>query len=356
MSENISHTRNLSQFERNRIFNPAGDDRVDHRTIIKASTTGIFNLNDVKYPWAKAMYQVMIGNFWVPEKVKWLKDDARDFHEVLTLDEQRAYKGILSFLIFLDSIQTVNLPNFNDYITSPEVNLLLSIQAYQEAIHSQSYATILETVVSAEERDEIYYFWRENPILLKRNTYIWQIYQNFIDSPTDENFFRGIVANFLLESIYFYNGFSFFDTLVDHMKMPATGRMIAYIRRDELSHVTLFANIMREIKKEFPDIYNESILLDMMKVAVEQEIEWSQHILGNKIPWINEQTTAEYTHWLANERLAMLGIAPLYPEAIVNPYKHLERLQDPNADKWNFFETTVINYTQSSSMAGSWDF
>ena len=39
-----------------------------------------------------------------------------------------------------------------------------------------------------------------------------------------------------------------------------------------------------------------------------------------------------------------------------NPYKHLERLQDPNADKGNFFETTVINYTQSSSMAGSWDF
>jgi hypothetical protein len=35
----------------------------------------------------------------------------------------------------------------------------------------------------------------------------------------------------------------------------------------------------------------------------------------------------------------------------VNPYKNLDRLQDPNADKGNFFETTVINYTQSSNMA-----
>lgn len=342
--------------QRNLIFNPAGDDEVSHRTIIKGSTTGIFNLNDVRYPWAKAMYQVMIGNFWVPEKVKGLKDDARDFHEVLSADEQRAYKGILSFLIFLDSIQTVNLPNFNDYITSPEINLILSIQAYQEAIHSQSYATILETVVDAEEREEIYYFWRDNKILLERNTYIGQIYQDFIDDPSDTNFFRGIVANFLLESIYFYNGFAFFDTLVDHMKMPATGRMIAYIRRDELTHVTLFVNIMREIRKEFPAIYDEGLIIDMMRKAVSQEIEWSKHILGNKIPGINEQTTEEYTKWLANERLAMLGIAPLYPDNIKNPYKHLERLQDPNADKGNFFETTVINYTQSSSMAGSWDF
>ena len=126
---------------RNRIFNPAGDDSLSARTIIKGSTTGLFNLNAVKYPWAKSLYQVMVGNFWLPEKVSGLKDDQRDFTATLSHEEQHAYKGILSFLIFLDSIQTVNLPNFSDYITSPEVNLLLSIQAYQEAIHSQSYAT-----------------------------------------------------------------------------------------------------------------------------------------------------------------------------------------------------------------------
>ena len=138
--------------------------------------------------------------------------------------------------------------------------------------------------------------------------------------------------------------------------MPATGRMIAYIRRDELTHVTIFANIIKEIRREFPEIYNEEMIKSMMDVAVKQEIEWSKHILGNKIPGINGETTEGYTRWLANQRLAMLGIAPLYPDAMNNPYKHLDRLQDPNADKGNFFETTVINYTQSSNMAGSWDF
>lgn len=267
----------------NLLFNPAGNDDVSARTIIKANTTGLFNLNAVKYSWAKSLYQVMIGNFWVPEKVSGLKDDQRDFQSSLSPEEQRAYKGILSFLIFLDSIQTVNLPHLSDYITAPEVNLLLSIQAYQEAIHSQSYATILESVVSAEERDEIYYFWRSDSILLERNEYIGSIYQNFMDSPSDESLFRALIANFLLEGLYFYNGFAFFDTLVDMMKMPATGRMIAYIRRDELTHVTLFANIIREIKKEFPEVYRESVVIDMAKTAVEQEIVWSNHILGNKI-------------------------------------------------------------------------
>ncbi|MEI8103741.1 MAG: ribonucleotide-diphosphate reductase subunit beta [Candidatus Moraniibacteriota bacterium] len=342
--------------QQNLIFNPKGDDDVAHRTIIKGATTGLFNLNAVKYPWAKSLYQVMIGNFWIPEKVSGLKDDARMFHTDLSPEEQRAYKGIISFLTFLDSIQTVNLPHFSDYVTSPEVNLILSIQAYQEAIHSQSYGTILETVVESKERDEIYYFWRTDKILLERNKYIGQIYQDFVDDPTDKSFFRGIVANFLLESIYFYNGFAFFDTLVDRMKMLATGRMIAYIRRDELTHVTIFANLIREIRREFPEIYDEEMIRKMMKTAVEQEVEWSTHILGDKIPGLNGESTKDYTRWLANNRLAMLNIAPLYPEAIENPYKHLDRLQDTNGDKGNFFETTVVNYTQSSSMNGSWDF
>ncbi len=338
------------------IFNPKWDDEVVHRTIIKWNTTWLFQLNSVKYSWAKSMYQVMVWNFWIPEKVSWLWEDAVQLKTILTEDEQRAYKWILSFLIFLDSIQTVNLPNFNDYITAPEVNLILSIQAYQEAIHSQSYATILETVVDSKERDEIYYFWRTDKYLLERNEFIWGIYQDFIDNPNDKNFFRGIIGNFLLESIYFYNGFAFFDTLADQAKMVATDRMINYIRRDELTHVTIFANILKEIKNEFPDMYDEEMIIDMMNIAVEQEIKWSKHILGKSIIWMGYENIENYTKWLANERLSMLGIKPLYEWVTQNPYKHLDRLQDNNSEKGNFFESTVTNYAQSSAMNGSWEF
>jgi ribonucleoside-diphosphate reductase beta chain len=197
----------------NKLFNPKGDDNKQSRTMIKGNATGLFNLNDVKYSWAKQMYQVMIGNFWVPEKVKGLGEDAIMYTDLST-HEQNAYDGVLSFLIFLDSVQTINLPNYSSIITAPEVNLLLSIQAYQEAIHSQSYATMLETIVDAKKRDEIYYFWRSDKILLERITYIGDLYQKFIDHPSESNFFTALIANYLLEGIYFYNGFAFFDTLV----------------------------------------------------------------------------------------------------------------------------------------------
>lgn len=159
-------------FSAKKIFNPLGNDVAEQRTIIKGNTTGLFNLNNTKYARAKSLYTIMIGNFRVPEKVSGLNEDSICYDQGLTDAERRAYDGILSFLIFLDSIQTVNLPHFSDYITAPEVNLLLAIQTYQEAIHSQSYATILESIVDSSQRDAIYYFWRDNKILLDRNTFI----------------------------------------------------------------------------------------------------------------------------------------------------------------------------------------
>ena len=109
-----------------------------------------------------------------------------------------------------------------------------------------------------------------------------------------------------MEGLYFYNGFAFFDTLADHQKMKATDRMISYIRRDELTHVTMFTNILREIKKEFPDMRNEKLIYEMFSSAVDQEIKWGQHILGNNIIGMNEYTTEQYTKRLANNRLGVL--------------------------------------------------
>jgi ribonucleoside-diphosphate reductase beta chain len=211
-------------------------------------------------------------------------------------------------------------------------------------------------VVDSKDREEIYYFWRSDEHLLERNKFIGGIYQDFIDNPSDQNLFRGFIANFLLESIYFYNGFAFFDTLASQTKMLATDRMINYIRRDELTHITIFANIIKEVKKEFPEIYDEEMIYDMMKTAVKQEIKWSQHIIGEKIIGMSPENIEGYTKYLANQRLNLLGLKPLYPEVMVNPMKHLDALQDNNSEKGNFFETTVANYAQSSAMKGSWDF
>ncbi|AVQ27985.1 ribonucleotide-diphosphate reductase subunit beta [Fusobacterium ulcerans] len=341
--------------DRKKLFNPLGDDSLSKRRVIKGDSTNIFNLNNVKYQWANQLYRTMMGNFWIPEKID-LTQDKNDYKN-LTDQEKEAYDGILSFLIFLDSIQTNNIPNVCDYITAPEINLILSIQTFQEAIHSQSYQYIIESILPKEIRNSIYDKWREDKILFERNKYIAEMYQKFLEEPNDKNFSKVIIADYLLEAIYFYNGFNFFYLLASRNRMMGTSDVIRLINRDELSHVVIFQHLLKEIRNENPDFFNDEEIYSMFRKAVEQEINWTNHIIGNQILGITEETTEQYTKWLANERLRSIGLKPIYEGFNKNPYKHLTKFADTEGEgnvKANFFEGTVTSYNMSSSIDG-WD-
>jgi len=338
------------------LFNPNGNDGKEHRRMIGGNSTNIFNLNNVKYNWANRLYRGMMGNFWIPEKID-LAGDLECYNK-LTDEEAKAYDGILSFLIFLDSIQTNNLSNINDFITAPEVNLLLAIQQYQEAVHSQSYQYMIESVIPAEKRNSIYDFWRDDSTLFNRNKYIADIYQAFIDDSSNTNFARVLIANYLLEGLYFYNGFNYFYNLASRNLMLGSSEVIRYINRDELTHTILFEKIVTEIREEESDFFDEQMCRDMFLKAVEQEIGWTNHIIGENILGVSGVSTEQYTKWLANERWGKLGFkGTLFDGFDTNPYLHLVKLADVEGDgdvKANFFESTVTAYNQSSVVEG-WD-
>lgn len=235
------------------IFNEHGQRGT--QAMIGGNTTNLREWNRIKYDWANTLYRTMLNNFWIPEEIS-LNEDIKQF-PYLTDSERRAFDKIISFLNFLDSVQSENLPNISRYITAPEVASLLNIQAFQEEIHAQSYSYILDTVTNPITRDKIYDEWRTDSTLLERNRFIADAYQRFSDDPNEGNFLHTIVANYILEGIYFYSGFSFFYTLA-RQKMTATSTIFKYINRDEVTHLILFQNILRELRHERPDLLQRS--------------------------------------------------------------------------------------------------
>ena len=179
------------------IFNEHGERGTE--SMIGGNTTNLREWNRIKYDWATQMYRTMLNNFWIPEEIS-LNEDIKQF-PFLTDSERRAFDKIISFLNFLDSIQSENLPNLSRYITAAEVASLLNIQAFQEEIHAQSYSYILDTVTNPITRDRIYDEWRTDEHLLARNRFIADIYQRFSDDPSEHNLIRTIMANYILEGI-----------------------------------------------------------------------------------------------------------------------------------------------------------
>ncbi len=330
------------------IFNENGNRGTE--SMINGNTTNLREWNRIKYNWANELYRTMLNNFWIPEEIS-LNEDVKQF-PYLTDGERNAFDKIISFLNFLDSVQSENLPNISRYITAPEVSSLLNVQTFQEEIHAQSYSYILDTVTNPITRDKIYDQWREDKNLLERNKFIAGIYQSFNENPTTENFLRTIMANYILEGIYFYSGFSFFYTLARQGKMTATSTIFKYINRDEITHLILFQNIIKELKNESPDIFTESIMEEfrmMMKMGVEHEIKWGQYVTNNEILGINDNLIEKYIKYLSNLRLNAIGLEVLYPEITEHPMEWIENFSKLNNTKTDFFEAKVTNYTKAAA-------
>lgn len=342
----LDERTNMTELIEKKIFNENGDDSVVSRSLLNGNNTGILNLNSVKYNWAPKLYKIMLNNFWIPEKIS-LVDDKVTIKE-LTKDELQAFKSTLSFLIALDSMQVANLPKIGDYIHAPEVNGLFTLQAFQELIHSQSYQYLLQELFPNVEREEIYNYWRTNPLLLKRNKFIASQYQLFIDNKTIENFKRALAADYALEGLYFYNGFQFFYQLASRNKAANVAKMIKYIENDEVTHVNMYANLIREVF-DLNDENDKAILYETLTQAAEQEIEWGQETYGDRILGISTESTEHFVRYLANQRSKIIGLGVIYKGYTKNPYEYL------TAEKReNFFETKVTEYSRSEAVDG-WD-
>ena len=89
------------------LFNENGDVEVSKKRMINGNTTNLNDFNNMKYGWVSEWYRQAMNNFWIPEEIN-LAQDLKDYNK-LEEAEKTAYDKILSFLIFLDSIQTANL-------------------------------------------------------------------------------------------------------------------------------------------------------------------------------------------------------------------------------------------------------
>lgn len=343
----------MAELKKKALFNEHGDIELSKRRLINGNTTNLNDFNNMKYQWVSNWYRQAMNNFWIPEEIN-MSQDIKDYR-VLSKAEKTAYDKILSFLIFLDSIQTANLPNVGEYITANEVNLCLTIQAFQEAIHSQSYSYMLDTICSPEERTEILYQWKDDEHLLKRNKFIGDIYNDFQEDKSPQQLLRTMIANYILEGVYFYSGFMFFYNLGRMGKMPGSVQEIRYINRDENTHLWLFRSMVLELKKEEPELFTEEAIEEfrgMIKEGALQEIAWGEYVIGNEVEGLTVQMVSDYIKYLANRRSEDLGFGSLFEGYDKEPesMNWVSQYSNANLIKTDFFEAKPSAYAKSTAI------
>jgi ribonucleoside-diphosphate reductase beta chain len=289
----------------------------------------------------------MLNNTWFPKEVD-MTGDVKDYRTGLSSAEKNAYDKALSQLIFMDSLQTNNIiDNLNPFITAPEVNLILVRQAFEEALHSQSYAVMVDSISTNSK--EIYELWRRDMKLKTKNDAIAKVYEELSTNSSDINIVKAMFANQILEGIYFYSGFAYLYTLARSDKMLGTAQMIRFIQRDEVTHLLLFQNMINTTKKERPELFTKELeeeVYQMFRDAVKLESEWGAYITQGQILGLTDEIIEQYIQYLADQRLHAVGLEKIYN--VEHPIKWVENFSKFNDQKTNFFEGNVTNYSKGS--------
>ncbi|MGH1486339.1 MAG: ribonucleotide-diphosphate reductase subunit beta [Cellvibrionaceae bacterium] len=353
---NIDNTAGIEELEMG-----ASRVQVDQKAMINCRAD-LNQLVPFKYDWAWQKYLDGCANHWMPQEVNMTADIATwKSADGLSEDERRIIMRSLGYFSTADSLVANNLVlAIYRLITNPECRQYILRQAFEEAIHTHAYQYCIESL--GMDEGEVFNMYREVPSVANKAT--WSIdHTQGITDPTfqtgtpeaDQELLRNLIGFYAVtEGIFFYCGFTQILSMGRRNKMTGVAEQFQYILRDESMHLNFGIDVINQIKLENPHLWSAEFqqeVTQMILEGTELEIAYARDTMPRGVLGMNAAMMEEYLQFIANRRLAQLGLKEQYPGA-KNPFPWMSEIMDLRKEK-NFFETRVIEYQTGGAL--NWD-
>jgi ribonucleoside-diphosphate reductase beta chain len=297
------------------------------------------------------MYKNSIKNTWTVEEVDF-STDVTDLRSKMTPPERHLISRLVAFFATGDSIVANNLVlNLYKHINSPEARMYLSRQLYEEALHVQFYLTLLDTYIpDVKEREEAFAAVENIPSIRKKAEFCMKWIDSIqdldrLESKEDRKRFLLNLICFAacIEGMFFFAAFAYVYFLRSKGLLHGLAAGTNWVFRDESAHMKYALEVVRQVRKEESDLFDaemERNIAAMLDEAVECEMQFAEDILSLGIAGLSVVDMRQYLEYIADQRLAMLGLQKVY--GAKNPFSFMD-LQDVQ-ELANFFERRVSAY------------
>ncbi len=331
---------------------------IKQKGIINNSSTNPHQILPLIYPWARKYYQSGIANNWTPEEVS-MQTDVEQWHSKTALNEteKRVLLWSLGFFSTAESLTANNIViALYRHITNPECRQYMLRQAFEEAIHTDTFIYCCDSL--GLNPDEIYTAYVHIPSIAQKDNFVISLTQslfseNYSTQGTENitNFVRNLIGFYvIMEGIFFYAGFAMILSLRRQNKMVGIGQQFEYIMRDESIHLAFGCDMINAIKAENPDIWTTSFqseIIDLIKHAVELECNYVYDACPKGFLGMNPEQFCDYVRYIADRRLERLNLPKQYN--VENPLPWMSQTTDLSKEK-NFFETRVTEYQSAGAL------
>lgn len=342
-----------------KIFDEAGAN-ADKR-ILNSGTTDPNKILPMKYKWARQHYKNGVANNWTPEEVNMQKDvETWKNPKGLSDDERRLIMWNMGFFSTAESLTANNIILIiYKYVANPECRQYLLRQAYEEAVHTDTFVYCCDTL--GLDPEEVYTMYAKIPSIRAKDEFVVSVTQSILDpnfstegSANVQKFVHDLVSYYIImEGIFFYAGFVMMLSFMRQNRMVGVAELFQYILRDETIHLAFGADLTNQIVEENPEIWTPELkkqITEEIKEAVELEIAYAKDCLPRGIMGLNVDGIAEYVRYIADRRLERIHLDKVYNAQ--NPFPWMSEMTDLRKEK-NFFETRVTEYKSGGNL--KWD-
>ena len=315
-----------------------------------------------KYDWAWQKYLDGCANHWMPQEINMTADVSLwKSEQGLSADERTIVKRSLGFFSTADSLVANNLVlSVYRLITNPECRQYLLRQAFEEAIHTHAYQYCIESL--GMDEGEIFNMYHEVPSVANKASWALKYTRELADpnfqtgtAESDKALLKNLIAYYcVMEGVFFYCGFAQILSMGRRNKMTGTSEQFQYILRDESMHVNFGIDVINQIKLENEHLWDadmQALATQMILEGTELEIRYAKDTMPRGVLGMNANTMTDYLQFIANRRLAQIGLDEQFPGA-KNPFPWMSEIMDLKKEK-NFFETRVTEYQTGGAL--NWD-
>lgn len=308
-------------------------------------------LRPMRYPAFYDMYRSAIKNTWTVEEVDF-STDLRDLDSRMGPAERHLIRRLVAFFATGDSIVANNLVlNLYKHLNAPEARLFLSRQLYEEALHVQFYLTLLDTYLpDIQEREQAFRAVEEIPSIRAKAAFC----QRWIDSVqaldrletgADRQQFLLNLVGFAacIEGIFFFGAFAYVFFLRSRGLLNGLAAGTNWVFRDESLHMAFAFQAVDQIRAEEPGLFDEAFkrrAREMIVEAVAAEASFAEDLLQHGVAGLSLADMRQYLQYVADQRLAQLGIPIHFGSRNPFPFMDLQDVQELA----NFFERRVSAY------------
>ena len=330
--------------------------------IINSAKTDPNKILPIRYPWARQYYKAAIANNWTPEEVSMQKDvEQWKSTRVLSDAERRLVLYNLGFFSTAESLTANNIVlAVYQHVTSPEARQYLLRQAFEEAIHTDTFIYGCDSL--SLDPDDVYNMYIRIPSIAAKDAFVVELTRTVFEPGfvTDRHRQHPALPPRPGRLLRDHGGHLLLRRLRDDAGAAAAeqdGRArravrVHHARREPAPGLRLRPD--RHHRPGEPGRLDAGVQGRDRRPGRARGRASSRRYAREACPdgvlGLNAAQFADYVEYVADRRLERLGLPKRYLRD--NPFPWMSQATDLSKEK-NFFETRVTEYQTGASLA--WD-